>query len=86
MSLFRLIEAGDIDEGQRRIERQIIEALIGVPRVSCRHQATTSVARAKQLIAETGHQGREIVALDSTDSVNSHMAATIIVEDMKKLA
>jgi hypothetical protein len=39
----------------------------------------TNMARAKQLIAETGHQGREIGLLDATDSVNSHMAATILV-------
>jgi peptide/nickel transport system substrate-binding protein len=41
--------------------------------------------RAKQLIAEAGYQGEKIVMLDAADSVNSHMSATIIVEDMKKL-
>ncbi len=40
MSLLRLIEASDIDERQRRIERQKVEALIGFcETVSCRRQA-----------------------------------------------
>ena len=40
MSLLRLIEASDIGEAQRRIERQKVEALIGFcETVSCRRQA-----------------------------------------------
>ena len=40
MSLLRLIEASDIDERQRRIERQKVEALIGFcETVACRRQA-----------------------------------------------
>jgi ATP-dependent DNA helicase RecQ len=40
MNLLRLVEASDIDERQRRIERQKIEALIGFcETVSCRRQA-----------------------------------------------
>jgi ATP-dependent DNA helicase RecQ len=40
MNLLRLIEASDVDERQRRIERQKVEALIGFcETVSCRRQA-----------------------------------------------
>jgi ATP-dependent DNA helicase RecQ len=40
MNLLRLIEASDIDERQRRIERQKVEALIGFcETVACRRQA-----------------------------------------------
>jgi ATP-dependent DNA helicase RecQ len=40
MSLLRLLEASDIDERQRRIERQKVDALIGFcETVSCRRQA-----------------------------------------------
>jgi peptide/nickel transport system substrate-binding protein len=41
--------------------------------------------RAKALIAEAGYNGEPIVVLDASDNPNSHMSATIIVEDMKKL-